>query len=644
MNRSGYAHGSAAIGSSNATVATPGADIGSLKKQYLGYLSSKTEEIKEQQDARRYYHGSQWTAEQLKALRKRKQPPVTYNRVARKINGTVGILAKQRQDPRGYPRTEKDEAGAELATAALRYVCDNAEWPDKDSQACLDSAIDGIGGIELIIEPSNLGPNDFDVSMEEVDPSGYFYDARSVKGTFLDARYMGIGKWADVEMVVEMFPHLEEEIRSSIEGDSDLTSLPDTDAKWFNVEDGIQKLRLVDHWYTKGGEWHYCVYIASLILDEGVSPFKDDHGKTFCKFVMFSANVDHDGDRYGFVRNLKSPQDEINARRSKGLHQLNTRRIIMRDGQGVDIEKVRAEAARPDGVLLYPIGADKPEFDDGAKASEFNGQIALLAEAKAEIENYGFNPALVGTGVDQMSGRAIQLQQMAGMAELGPYLSNYKNWKIRVYRAIWHAIRAFWTAERWVRVTDDEGLAQFFSVNKLSVDPQTGRPVMINQIGQLDVDIIIDEGPDTINMQMDAYDTLSIMATKGAQVPPELLIELSPLAQSVKKKALKIMEQSRQQAAQAQQPAMQLEMQAKQAETAKTAAETQKIVAETQAMGGEQRARQSSEMVKASAAQSKARTDQVLAQYDVEKSRLDLLGSQIDLAARMSQPQQNGAP
>jgi hypothetical protein len=45
---------------------------------------------------------------------------------------------------------------------------------------------------------------------------------------------------------------------------------------------------------------------------------------------MFSANVDHDGDRYGFIRNLKSAQDEINMRRSKALHLLNSRRVISR--------------------------------------------------------------------------------------------------------------------------------------------------------------------------------------------------------------------------------------------------------------------------------------------------------------------------
>jgi hypothetical protein len=624
MNNSGYEAGSAPVGGNGGATTD---SLSARKKQYLAYLSSKKEEIKEAQEARRYYHGSHWTGDQLKALKARKQPPITFNRIARKINGTVGILAKQRQDPRGYPRTEKDEAGAELATAVLRYVCDVAEWPEKDNDALLNGAVDGIAGVEIVIEPSNLGPNDHDVTLEEVDPSGFFYDPRSVKANFSDARYMGVGKWADLESVIEMFPDREQELRASVDSDSDLTSEPDSDDKWFDQEDGIQKVRLIDHWYVKNGQWAYCVYTGKLKLMEGESYLKDEKGKSFCKYIMWSANVDHDGDRYGFVRILKSPQDEINARRSKALHQLNTRRLIIQDGEGLDVEKIRKESNKPDGVIIYPPNAQPPVFDDAAKAAEMNGQLNMLVEAKTEIENYGFNPALVGTGVDQMSGRAIQLQQYAGMAELGPFASNYRNWKLRVYRAIWHAVRTFWTGERYVRVTDDEGLAEFFAVNRLVVDPSTGAPAIQNPMGQLDVDIIIDEGPDTINMQMDAYDTLSIMATKGAQVPPELLIELSPLALSVKKKAMKIIEQAKASAQQAQAPAMQLEMAGKQAENQKTQAETAKIVMETQTMGQEAQASVAIEQVKSQATIAKA-------QADIEKARMGVMGSRMDMMNR----------
>lgn len=543
-NQTGYAQGNAP---SQGGASVVGDEHARRKKEYLAYLEQKNEEIKEQQEARRYYHGAQLTDKQIKALQARKQPAVVYNRVGRKINAVVGLLERQKQDPRGFPRTPKHEQGAEIATAVLRYKCDEQDWPTKSSVSGMNGAVDGLAGVELILKQDRSG---IDVYMEDVDPSSFFYDPRSLKWDFSDARYMGTGKWSDLEAAIEMFPDKEQELRLSLESGSELTSYPDTDDKWISTGENGNRVRIVDHWYIKNGEWHYCIYTGSVVLAEGVSPFKDEKGKTFCKYVMYSANIDHEGDRYGFVRNMRSSQDEINQRRSKGLHVLNSRRVILPTGTGADVEQVRKEAARPDGVITYPQGTNEPKFDDAAKGQELNGQLAFLEDAKNEIENYGFNPALMGQGVDKLSGRAMQIQQQAGIAELGPYLLAFKGWKLRVYRALWNTIQLFWQGERWIRVTDDEGVAQFFAVNQLTVDPATGRPTIENALGSLDVDIIIDEGPDVINMQQDAYDTLSVMATKGQNVPPQLLIELSPLQGSVKRKALDIIEKAQQQAQQ----------------------------------------------------------------------------------------------
>lgn len=544
-NHTGYTQGS---GPAQGPTAVATVDHLTLKKGYLSYLETKNEEIKEQQNARRYYHGVQYTAEQIKAFGKRKQPVVTYNRIGRKINAVVGLLERQKQDPRGFPRTPKHEEGAEIATAVLRYLCDEQEWGTKSPICGMNGAVDGIAGIELLLEQGDRG--DIEVGFDVVDPSSFFYDPRSLQWDFSDARFMGIGKWADVDALVEQFPDKESDIRASLDNGSELTSNPDTDNKWYSNGENGNRIRVIDHWYIKGGEWRYCVYTGATILAEGVSPFKDEKGKTQCKYIMYSANIDHEGDRYGFVRNMRSSQDEINQRRSKGLHILNSRRVILPVGEGHDIENTRKEAARPDGVITYPQGSQAPQFDDNAKGTELQGHLAFLEDAKNEIENYGFNPALMGQGVDNLSGRAMQIQQQAGIAELGPYLLAFKGWKIRVYRALWNAVREHWTGERWIRVTDDNQVAQFFAVNQMGIDPNTGAPALVNALGSLDVDIIIDEGPDTINLQQDAYDTLSIMAQKGQEVPPQVLIELSPLTGSVKKKVLDMIEQAQKQAAQ----------------------------------------------------------------------------------------------
>jgi hypothetical protein len=513
--------------------------LSKLRKCYTDYLFSKREEIDEQIDARRYYHGSQYTTEQIAALRKRRQPIMTFNRVSRKIDGVVGIIEAKRQDPKAYPRTPQHEEGAELATATLRYVLDDQDWNATSPICAMTAAVDGIGGVELDLIQGDKG--DPEISLEEVEIDAFFYDPRSHKPDFSDARYMGVGRWLDDDIAKEMFPDADDNAFSS---DDELTSNSDREARWFRSEGVQNRVRVVEIWYRHQGGWCWAVFSGNAVLKEGKSPFKDDMGKDYCKYIMFAGFVDQDGDKYGFVRNLKSPQDGINAKQSKMQHILASKRIILSQGAVDDIEKVRAEWARPDGVVI----TNRP-VNEGVKTDDqsfdFAGWVKMLELNQAEIENFGPNRTLLSEGgVDTRSGRAIAMLKQSGEAELGPFMLAHRGWKIRLYRAIFWAIQQHWQAERYIRVTDNEGLAQFIQINGLQIDPNTGQPTMVNAIGQLDVDVILDEGPDTINMMQDLYETLSqVVPAIAPMLPPpkaeamvEMLIEVSPLDAAAKKK------------------------------------------------------------------------------------------------------------
>lgn len=533
-----------------------------LKRAYTSYLEEKRDEINEQKDARRYYHGSQWTAAQQAEFRRRKQPVMTFNRTARKINGVVGVIERLRQDPKGYARTPKHEEGAELATASVRYALDEQEWNAKSPMAALDGAVDGLAGIEIILEQGDRG--DREIGFDNVDPDSFFYDPRSFKPDFSDARYMGHGKWMLEEEVADFVP---EGVEIVATGGDELASDSDRDNKWFAAtQEGGQRVRVVDCWYKHKGRWCWALFTGAQILMEGESYLKDEKGRSACKFVMYSAAVDQDGDRYGFVRNLKSPQDSLNAKQSKMHHILASQRIITRKNAVKDIEQARREWSRPDGVVVVEsmTGDLRQDIMTDDQSSDFVGWSKMLELALAELEQFGPNPALLGQGGENQSGRAIHLLQQAGIAELGPYMLAYKGWKIRVYRALWSAIQQHWTAERWIRVTDDEGLAEYIQINGLGIDPSTGLPTLVNAVGNLDVDIIMDEGPDTITMAQDNYETLIAL---GDGVPPEVKIELAPLNATTKKKLIGKIEQARE--AQAQQPnpevlKLQADIQAKQ--------------------------------------------------------------------------------
>jgi hypothetical protein len=535
--------------------------VANLRKQYVAFTADKEPELQEQRTARHYYHADQLTAAELAELRKRKQPPVIANRIQRKIDGIVGFIERLKQDPKAYPRRPPPQAQqgqqaedrngqeADLSTATVRYALDVCDWNDNRPQAARNGAIGGIGGVELTLTEGDHG--DADVDMGLVDPETFFYDQRSTRIDFSDARFMGVAKWVDLDVAIEMFPDSEDELRDlvsnggSVDGGlSQSTQMQDWESRWVNSTES--QLFLIEHWYIKRGEWRWCFYCYDLLLANGTSPFRNEKGKTICRYIMFSANVDHDGDRYGFIRNLKPLQDEVNSRRSKALHLMHTRRIIAETGAVEDVEKARTEATRPDGYLEVNPNL-RFEFDDVSKAQEWTAQIELLRESQKEIENFGPSAAILGEGgLKGSSGRAIQLLQQAGVAELGVFMLAYRGWKLRVYRALWSAVQATWTTERWVRVAGEEDAPEFLQLNGRQTN-QYGQSMMVNALGDLDVDIILDEGPDTINLMEDTFDALKGLAQAGAPVPPEVLIEMSPLDAATKKRVMGLLEQAKQQ-------------------------------------------------------------------------------------------------
>ena len=497
-----------------------------LKQQFDAYLSDKVEEIEEAKIARRYYHADQWSADDIAILRARGQPIVTYPRIGRKIDGIVGIAEQQRQDPKAYPRNPQDEQGADVATSCVRYVMERNEWTSKKPNCFRQALVDGIAGVELRLVQGDEG--DPDIEIAHVMGDDYFYDPRSIRPNFTDARYHGLSKFMDVEEAIELFPDKDEELRGLIDEGQTFQTNSDRDNKWVNG--GEKRLRLVEHWYKFQGKWRWAFYVGSALLAQGVSPFFDERGKTMSRFIMFSAAVDHEGDRYGMIRSLKGMQDEINQRRSKALHISNSRRLIMTLGAVDDVEVARREWARPDGIVVVnQAGEVKPDDTQ----PDLMAQFQFLEEAKNEMEAFAnINPAaLAGGQAKNLSGRAVNLLQKPGIAELGPMLIGYRNWTIRVYRAVWNMAQRYWTSKRWIRVTGDDRLAQFIKLNGLQLD-EYGRPALVNAIGQLDVDIILDEGPDVQNMMQDAFDFLSQLPP--GTVPVDILVKLMPIPGSVK--------------------------------------------------------------------------------------------------------------
>jgi len=263
-------------------------------------------------------------------------------------------------------------------------------------------------------------------------------------------------------------------------------------------------------------------------------------------------------------------QDEINKRRSKALHRLTMRQVQTEHGAVEDVDALKAELAKPDGVIVTNPGF---RFEVMAAGEQLQAELNLLQEAKNEIELMGPNSAMQGKQDSAPSGRAILANQQGGQTEISLLLDRHRHLKRRVYRGIWDLIRQYKKEEWWIRVTDDEKNVKFVGMNRpvtaaeelrtrlmkngadeqqadaklqeLAADPNIAAQLQMtvrlaNNATEMDMDITLEEVPDSANVQMEQFDMLTRLAP-AVVFPPQVYIEASSLRN--KKRLLEIMGQ-----------------------------------------------------------------------------------------------------
>lgn len=510
------------------------ADLQRKHRWFRAYETNKRREMDEQRVARQYYHDKQWTDEETKRLTSRGQQPTVRNRIKRKIDFLKGVEQRLRRDPKAFPRTPKHEHDADTATAALRFVCDMNRWEKVSSASMHDGLVSGVGVVFVGIERD-------DPKLKHASCDRFFYDPRSVENDFSDANYMGLHLWLDVDDAAAKWPQHAERLKAMVDATSVGVSLSqdaDKEQQWGDFES--RRVRVVEFWERKpmpgsltGSAWYFCFFSGELTLDHGWSPYKGEHGEPDCPYEAWSPYVDEKGDRYGMVRTMKSVQDEINYSASKILHRIAVDRFFYEEGSIEDVDELGKQLARPDGKIRITRGEWGKTVGIVDQGAKIQGETERFQLAVTEIENLGPNPGLVGKGegVDGASGRALLAQRDSGMTELSPIFEQHRDWKLRVYRKAWQRSRQAWPGEKWIRITDDDKSVQFVGLNQYSIGqhPETGMPMLQgeNVIAELDVDIMLNEGPDTITMNEELLQTLAQVGEAATGPLGRVLIELS---------------------------------------------------------------------------------------------------------------------
>lgn len=546
--------------------------------------------------SRDYYDSKQWTAEERTALAQRSQAATVINRIKPKMDGLMGLEKSNRTTVRSFPRTPKHEADATASTEAIRYVLENQSYLMKRSAAWENLLMEGTGGIEVIVKRKSSA--DPEIVLNHIPWDRIIYDPRSRRKDFSDARYLGQVIWMDYDDAIELYPDAKDILTTMQEGSQTYEDKP----KWMEER---KRCKIVELYYKKGDEVYYaCFTRAGFCVAPKISGYKTVEGETEWPYEFGSLFVDRENNRYGACVQLLDIQDEINKRRSKALHLMSVRQIAVQRGAVEDVNKLRKELAKPDGVAELDMPIDE-SFQILKTGDMAQAQFNLLAEAKAEIDAVSYSAALGGKEMRNMSGKALQSREMAGQTENAPMFEVLRDLDYRVYRKIWNRIRQYWTGEKWVRVTDDKNNMKWVGLNRkitvgeqmlsrakeqgappeamqqiqmqIQADPAMQRLITENDIAQLDVDLILADAPDAISQQAEDFQTLGEMVKSGFPMPPIAVIEASPLYN--KEKIIKMMKEQQQNQVP---PQVQQQMQQMKEQTQQMQQQLQKLAQENQ--------------------------------------------------------------
>ena len=596
--------------------------------QYFEDSASSSDSARiESERARDYYDGIQLTSEEISELKKRQQPPVVFNRIQPKIDFLLGSERRQRSDPKAFPRTPNHDEAADAATDGIRYVQDNNNFDVISSDVFENGLIEGTGGVSIEVNRETL-----EVVIKRVAWDRYFYDPHSRERDHKDSRYDGVVMWMDFEEAKEKWGDAAKELDTQMQhthSTGETFEDKPTTAQWF--DSSRKRVMVVQINFLDKGKWFTAIYTKGVLLEEPKeSPYVDEIGKPENPLIMMSMKIDREGNRYGAVKGLIDIQDEINKRRSKSLHLLNTKQTYSKEGHLKSINSFKREANKPNGHLEFP---PKGEFgrdfgvipDAGLVASQFQ----MYQESIQQMDAVSANAALSGNADQGLSGRAVQALQQGGSIELAPLFDVHQQWKKRVARAIWSRIKQFWKEPKWLRVTDDEDNLKWVGLNQpismaeqavmdktglslkevqvqfgdkiqevVSQDPELAKPVARdNDVAEIDVDIILEEVPDTVNLQGEQFDLLVKMYQVNPQsadnpkgIPWESLVQMSTLRNKDKllgndltpeqKQAQEQQIAAQEQSAQMQQALVELDANKTQSEIDKNVATTEKTTQE----------------------------------------------------------------
>lgn len=528
-----------------------------------------------------FYDGDQWDFADAAELEGRGQSPLVFNEVAPMVDWLIGTERRARVDWKVLPRTEDDVQLADVKTKVLKYVTDVNRSTFNRSRAFEDAVKVGVGWVDSGVRADPTKDIIYD---KYEDWRNVLHDSMAIEHDLSDARYLFRSRWVDDDIALAMYPDRAEVLRRAVVKDDQYSAQQWAEDE-FNQQGFTSASHLSDHGggYLAGGrgtvdseprsrirliECQFRMPVRVKVVTEGAfkGAFVEPHDRVLMDAIAQSGGsiVDRvvmrmhvavftegymlalgpmpmrhnsfsltpiwcyrrgrDRMPYGVIRRIRDLQMDLNKRASKALFLLSTNQLIVEKGAVDDVNELRDEADRPDGVLVVKAGKKVEIHRDSEMAA---GQVQLMTlNAQAIQKSAGISNENLGRQTNASSGEAIKARQMQGSVVTTQPFDNLRFAVQSQGEKLLSLVEQWYTEEKVVRLSGHKGQLDWVKINQPELQPD-GTVRYLNDITASLADFVVSEQDYAGTLRQVMFDAMTQLA---GRMEPATAMRLMTLA------------------------------------------------------------------------------------------------------------------
>ena len=585
-----------------------------------------------------YYRGDQWDEFDMQTLDDQGRPALTINTILPTINAVLAEQSTKKADIQFKPRGGGNQEIADVLTKVYAQISDNNKLDWIEAQVFSDGLIQDRGYFDVRVDFDDHINGEIRIEAKDpldilIDPDAKHYDPRTWNEIFET-------KWMSLDEVEEVYGQKPaDQLRMLAETGTTLGAdsmeyeeerYGDTDQENYGQQYPadpesarmLRSIRVIERQYYQLKDCMY--YVDPVTGDQREIPYnwgkkkREKFADTFgidiiqkkMRKVRWTVTADtvvlfddwspyghftivpyfpyfRRGKPFGMVRNLLSPQEQLNKITSQELHIVNTTANsgwIVENGSlsGMTADDLEEHGAETGLVLEFNRGSTPPAKIPPNQIP--TGLDRLGQKAAANIKQIsGISEAMLGMDSPEVSGVAIKQKQNRGSLLLQVPLDNLAKTRQYLAEKILQLVQAYYTEERIIQVTDESD--PYKPRKRLRVNEMSPEGAVINDLTIGEYDVIVGTAPARDNFDEMQFAEAIELRQVGVPIPDDMIVEYSHLSRKAD-----IAERIRQmqgtappseQQLQLQQFQMESQIRSTQLEIAKLEAEVTKLQSET---------------------------------------------------------------